>query len=146
MAELFKTCEEQTNSSIEFLCHRLPDTMDWMTAWGIHLRGEATMTSYGIQVDFMLLIPLGTITLAFLVFFQAYRRGLLNWKSAVLMVARIISYVILWQVIFIALDFLTYTGGTIDVIRLKENLDYLASYIITLVAASVVERRITERT
>ncbi len=100
------------------------------------------MTSYGVQIDVISLLA-GVFVLVAVVVLLGSRRGKSGLRFYAFSAVKVVIFLLFWQILWVVLIFLTYSGGSIHDIRLHDQLTNLASFIIALSAAIVVEIHFT---
>ena len=100
------------------------------------------MTSFGVPTDIVSLLA-GVIVLVAVVVLFGSRRGESGLRFYAFSAVKVVIFFLFWQILWVVLRFLTYGGGSIHEIQLRDQLANLAAFIITLSAAIVVEIRLT---
>ena len=100
------------------------------------------MTSYGVPIDIVSLLAGIIVLVAALALFGS-RRGESGLRFYAFLAVKVVSSFVCWQILYVVLRFLTYSGGSIHDILLQWQLANLAAFIIALSAAIVVEIHLT---
>ena len=100
------------------------------------------MQSYGLPHSlefYFVVILIGASIIASIIIYNSHKRIQLTKRIWIIMLLRVLLLVVLWQVLFSVIFILIYTGGSIEFIRLTENVANLVSFGIIVVINHFIE-------
>ncbi len=89
------------------------------------------LTSIGVFIDLFFVVA-ATVVLIVIIITIGYRKGERGFRLWALRLGEFFVLFILWQILFVALRFITYTGGSAEEIWFKHSISNIAAYLIIL--------------
>ncbi|MGY5856468.1 MAG: hypothetical protein RTS72_07685 [Candidatus Thorarchaeota archaeon] len=98
------------------------------------------MTTIGVFISWTF-VAVATGVLICLVIFYGHRRGERGFRSWALRLSEIFIAFIAWQILFVILILVTYTGGSAEEIFFKDAVCNIAAYLVVIVILIFLENK-----